>query len=170
MVVRLRDTVKFAWCLPLPHCDKESIRAGRRNSERWPLPAWPRPVRIGLIELDRAPMEIGTPVWGVDGVLGVVGSLGAHGSKTRSGVFTVRRRVGARLGGRSRVADGHGCTSSDTVTGRGECWRRADGDEVGSCGVGGPRRSGPASAVASRHALRSGAADRSRGRTHPQCA
>ena len=43
--------------------EKESIRVGPANSERWPLPAWPGPSRIGLIELNRAPMGIRLPVW-----------------------------------------------------------------------------------------------------------
>ena len=34
------------------------------NSERWPLPASPGTGRIGLIELNRAPMGIGLRVWG----------------------------------------------------------------------------------------------------------
>ena len=46
------------------HYEKESIRVGPVNSERWPIAAWPGPGRIGLIELNRAPMEIGMPLWG----------------------------------------------------------------------------------------------------------
>ena len=86
-----------------PHYEKESIRVGPANSDRWPLPAWPGPGRIGLIELNRAPMEIGTRVWGRRWCAGRGGEPGGSRSKTRSGcghrAQACRRTVGWQIAG-----------------------------------------------------------------------
>ena len=64
--------------------EKESIRVGPANSERWPLAAWPGPGRIGLIELNRAPMEIGMPVWGCR--RSAVRARAGWGARKRTGI------------------------------------------------------------------------------------
>ena len=77
--------------------DKESIRVGPANSERWPLPVSPGPGRIELIDLNRAPMGIGMAVWGGGGVA-VRGGAG-WGSRRRSWNWVMSAWGGASWSG-----------------------------------------------------------------------
>ena len=119
--------------------EKESIRAVPESSERWPLATLPGTVRIGLIELNRAPIY-GDWNAGIGCRRCAVGGRKSGGSRGMMGRWCChramrrRRAVGGQIAGswRTEVRSGSG-----RVAGRGECWSRADGVVVfASCGVG----------------------------------
>ena len=86
------------------HNEKESIRVGPANSERWPIAAWPGPGRIGLIELNRAPIY-GDWNAGIGCRLSAVraGKTGDSRRRTGSGcchrAMRRRRAIGGQIAG-----------------------------------------------------------------------